>query len=155
MVRVYLGVGSNLGDRKSYLQRASELVRKIPATSFLRSSSVRETVPIGGPAQGKFLNAVWEIETKLSARELKDHLLEIEAQLGRRRSEPNAPREIDLDILFYGDQIINEKHLQIPHPRLPERAFVLEPLFELAPDLVHPKLKKTIKALLASLRGNS
>lgn len=148
MVRVYLGVGSNLGDRKSYLQRASELVRKIPATSFLRSSSVRETAPIGGPAQGKFLNAVWEIETKFSARELKDRLLEIEAQLGRRRSEPNAPREIDLDILFYGDQVIDEKHLQIPHPRLHERAFVLEPLSELVPEFLHPQFKKTIRELL-------
>lgn len=148
MVRVYLGVGSNLGDRRSHLERAKQLVRKISETHFLRGSFLRETEPVGGPFQGKFLNGVWEIETRLPARELKDRLLQIEAELGRRRNEPNAPREIDLDILFYGDQMIDEPHLQIPHPRLQERAFVLEPLSELVPELIHPKLKKTMKELL-------
>lgn len=148
MVRVYLGIGSNLGDRKSYLETARKFVEEIPQTRFLRSSSVRQTDPVGGPAQGKFLNAVWEIETELSPRELKDRLLGIEIQLGRKRSEPNAPREIDLDILFYGDQIVKEERLQIPHPRLHERRFVLEPLCELAPELPHPVLKKTMKEFL-------
>ena len=154
MVRVYLGIGSNLGDRASHLERARELVKKIPGVRFLRSSSVRETEPVGGAAQGKFLNAVWEVETDLLARELKDRLFEIEAQLGRRRDEPNSPRQIDLDILFYEDEVIEEEHLKIPHPRLHERAFVLEPLAELVPDKIHPELKKTIRVLLASLQGD-
>ena len=155
MVRVYLGVGSNLGDRASHLERAKELVKKIPRVHFLRSSSVRETEPVGGAAQGKFLNAVWEVETDLLARELKDRLFEIEAELGRRRDEPNAPRQIDLDILFYGDEVIEEKHLQIPHPRLHEREFVLEPLEELVPDFVHPILRKTVKELAVIARQHS
>lgn len=153
MVRVYLGVGSNLGDRNSYLEKARGLVEKIPQTRFLRGSSIRETDPVGGPNQGKFLNGVWEIETGISARELKNHLLKIETQLGRRRSESNAPREIDLDILFYGDQIIEEEQLKIPHPRLHERAFVLEPLFELAPEKTHPQMEKTVKELFQDLRS--
>ena len=148
MVRVYLGVGSNLEDRKFYLEAARRLVGKIPQSRFLRSSSIRETDPVGGPHQGKFLNAVWEMETKLSAWELKDRLLKIETQLGRRRGGPNSPREIDLDILFYGDQIIEEEHLRIPHPRLHERTFVLEPLCELVPEKIHPILKITMKELL-------
>lgn len=155
MVRVYLGVGSNLGDRRSHLEAARKLVERIPRTRFLRSSSVRETDPVGGPVQGKFLNSVWEINSELSPRELKERLQEIEVQLGRRRREPNAPREIDLDLLFYGEAIVDEERLKIPHPRLHERRFVLEPLAELAPEWIHPKLKKTIKILLTSLRAET
>lgn len=143
-----MGVGSNLGNRQSFLDSAKKLVAGLPQTRFLRSSSVLETDPVGGPPQGKYLNAVWEIETRLSLRELKDRLLEIENQLGRKRKQRNTPREIDLDILFYGDEIVEQADLKVPHPRLHERAFVLAPLAELAPELVHPKLKKTIKELL-------
>ncbi len=148
MEKVYLGVGSNLGDRQFYLEEAKKLTRKIPDTRFLRSSSVLETDPVGGPPQGKFLNAVWEIETGLSPRELKKRLREIENQLGRRRAERNTPREIDLDILSYGHQVVEENDLKIPHPRLHERTFVLLPLCELAPEWKHPVLKKTMKELL-------
>jgi len=145
--RVYLGVGSNLGDRKRHLEAAKDRIQKVPQTRFLRSSSVLETEPVGGPPQGKYLNAVWEIETTLTARRLKEELQRIESELGRKRSEPNAPREIDLDILFYGDRVIEEEKLTIPHARLHERAFVLAPLMELAPEKVHPKLKKSVRKL--------
>ena len=149
--RVYLGVGSNLGDRKDYLERAEALTQKLPQTRFLRTSSILETDPVGGPPQGKFLNAVWEIETRLAPMELKNKLFRIESQLGRKRTYPNASREIDLDILFYGDKIVQEEGLQIPHPRLHERAFVLMPLSELAPEKIHPQFKKTVRELLQAL----
>lgn len=151
MERVYLGVGSNLGDRSRHLEKAKALLAKIPMTQFLRSSSVIETDPVGGPPQGKYLNAVWEIDSALAPREFKDHLLEIEAELGRRRSGLNMPREIDLDILFFGARVIDERNLKIPHPRLRERRFVLEPLAELIPGLMHPVLKKTVAELLGKI----
>ena len=149
MEKVYIGVGSNLGERAGFLDRARWLVSKLPQSRFLRSSSIYETEPVGGPPQGKYLNAVWEIETALDPGKFKDSLRSIEANLGRRYpSLANAPREIDLDILFYGDRVLHEKELIIPHPRLHERMFVLEPLAELAPHLFHPVLKKTVKELL-------
>lgn len=150
MERVFLGIGSNLGDRRHYLDAAKQLTEKLPQTRFLKSSSIIETEPVGGPPQGQFLNSAWEIETDLAPKELKNHLLQIEAQLGRKRTINNAPREIDLDILFYGDRVIEEKDLEIPHPRLHERAFVLIPLLELAPNKVHPRLKKTVRELYES-----
>lgn len=150
--RVYLGVGSNLGDRLAHLKQAESLLKKIPQTRFLRSSSVIETDPVGGgPQDPKYLNAVWEIETALTPETLKEHLFEIEIELGRQRSLRNTPREIDLDILFYGNRVVKAKRLEIPHPRLHERTFVLKPLAELAPDWRHPGLKKTVKELLRSL----
>ena len=149
MERVYLGVGSNLGDRAAYLKKAQLLLSTIPKTRFLRSSNLFETEPVGGPPQqGKYLNAVWEIETSLAPGALKDKLREIEAELGRKRSVVNAPRKIDLDILFYGNKIVEEEGLRIPHPRLHERLFVLEPLVELAFDFKHPVLKKSVRELL-------
>lgn len=153
--RVLIGVGSNLGDRRIYLERAWTLLEKLPQTRFMKGSSVIETDPVGGPPQGKFLNAVWEIETTLAARELRDRLIAIETELGRRRTVPNAPREIDLDILFYGDHMIQETDLEIPHPRLHQRGFVLGPLLEIAPEKVHPKLKKSMRELWRGFReGN-
>ena len=148
MERVYLGVGSNLGDRAAYLKKAQSLLSTIPKARFLRSSNLYETKPVGGPPQGKYLNAVWEIETSLAPGALKDKLREIEAKLGRKRSVVNAPRKIDLDILFYGNKIVEEEGLRIPHPRLHERLFVLEPLAELAFDFKHPVLKKSVRELL-------
>ena len=153
MERVYLGVGSNLGDRPAYLEKAQSLIAKLPKSRLLQKSTVSETDPIGGPGQPKYLNAVWEIETKLSPGALKEKLRAIEETLGRKRPFPNAPREMDLDILFYGDQIVLEDDLQIPHPRLHERTFVLEPLAELVPEKIHPILRKTVAELLQKLKS--
>ncbi|MBI4115711.1 MAG: 2-amino-4-hydroxy-6-hydroxymethyldihydropteridine diphosphokinase [Candidatus Omnitrophica bacterium] len=149
--RVFLGIGSNLGDRSSYLNAARELIENLPRTHFLRASTAIETEPIGGPPQGKFLNAVWEVKTRLSPKELMNELLEIEKRLGRNRGERNIPREIDMDILFFGNEIIEEEELTIPHARLHERAFVLAPFCELEPEWIHPKLKKSVRELLQEL----
>lgn len=151
MEPVYIGAGSNLGDRRRYLEQAQALVAELPRSRFLHAATILETEPLGGPPQGKFLNTVWEIETNLSPRELKSELQRIEARLGRRRSSPNAPREIDLDILLYGDQVVKEEGLEIPHPRIAERDFVLKGLAELVPNKMHPKLKRTFQAILEAL----
>lgn len=153
--RVYLGVGSNLGNRAFFLERAKALLQKLPGTRFIKSSSVIETEPVGGPPQGKFLNAIWEIKTSLPPEELKTHLQKIEIQIGRKRTVRNAPREIDLDILFYGDRVVEEKELEIPHPRLHERSFVLIPFAEIAPEKIHPRWGKTVRELLEELPVNS
>ncbi len=153
--KVYLSVGSNLGDRAELLKKAEALVVQLPQTVFLRKSKIYETDPVGGPPQGKYLNAIWEIETSLSPRELKNKLKKIEETLGRKPSSRNAPREIDLDIILFGDQVVEENDLKIPHPRFPERGFVLEPLAELVPDKIHPILKKSVKELTSSLRRSN
>ena len=154
MERVYIGVGSNLGDRSSFLKKAQLRVAQIPGVRFLRSSTLYETDPVGGPPQGKYLNGVWEIETSLTPRELKDRLREIESGLGRKPAQPNSSREIDLDILFYGERVIDDFDLKIPHVRLHERLFVLEPLAELAPDKIHPRLNQSIRELLEKQHEN-
>ena len=152
MPQVFIALGSNLSDRLKSLERAQDLIRKISKIFGFRVSPVYETDPVGGPKQRKYLNAVVEFETDLSPQELLTKLLEIETQLGRKRSVKNAPRTIDLDLLFYGDQIIHEPGLTVPHPRLHERWFVLKPLSDLAPEWVHPTMKKTVKELLAGCK---
>lgn len=154
MELVYIGVGSNLGDRSSYLRKAQSRMTQIPGVRFLRSSTIYETDPVGGPPQGKYLNGVWEIETFLSPRELKERLREIEKELGRKSAEPNGPREIDLDILLYGDKVIDDIDLKIPHVRLHERLFVLEPLSELAAGKIHPQLNQSVWELLEKQHEN-
>lgn len=155
LARVYLGVGSNLGERELNLEKAKALASAIPHTRFLRSSRVIETDPVGvDPSHGKYLNAVWELETELPPQKLKEALQRIEGTLGRKRGILSTPREIDLDILFYGDQRVDEGDLKIPHPRLHERAFVLVPLAELAPELVHPQLKRSVRELRESCPGS-
>jgi 2-amino-4-hydroxy-6-hydroxymethyldihydropteridine diphosphokinase len=148
MPQVYIGIGSNLGEREKHIQRALELVGSIRGVRTMACASLRETEPVGGPSQGKYLNTVWQIETDLSPRKLLEHLIEIERQLGRVREEKNGPRTLDLDILFYEREIIDRPGLVIPHPRAHERLFVLEPMAELDPDFVHPLLKKSMKDLL-------
>ena len=154
MTLAYIGVGSNLGDRNSNLEKAKKYLESEKGISFLESSEIYETDPVGGPAQEKYLNAVWWIETSLAPRPLLELLLGIEKKMGRVRSERNAPRMIDLDILFYGEAIIHEAGLDIPHPRLHERSFVLKPLSDLAPDWMHPVLKKTVQELLGKIHAN-
>jgi 2-amino-4-hydroxy-6-hydroxymethyldihydropteridine diphosphokinase len=148
MICAFVAAGSNLGDRLKNFKQAQSLLEKTPGVTFLRSSPIYETEPVGGPPQGKYLNAVWEIETDLTAWNLLQMLLAIEKQLGREKLERNFPRTLDLDLLFYGHEIVEQQGLFIPHPRLHERSFVLKPLADLAPEWIHPKLKKTVQSLL-------
>jgi 2-amino-4-hydroxy-6-hydroxymethyldihydropteridine diphosphokinase len=131
-VRAFLGLGSNLGDRLANLRRAVELLDATPEITVVRTSSVYETAPVGLP-QPDYLNAVAEVRTSLTARALLDAALEVERALGRVRAERWGPRTVDVDVLTYGDEHIEEPGLSVPHPRMHERAFVLIPLLELEP----------------------
>jgi 2-amino-4-hydroxy-6-hydroxymethyldihydropteridine diphosphokinase len=147
LTKAYIGLGSNLGDRRENLRRA---IAELGELGTLRVSSIRETDPVGVTDQPRFLNAAVELETDLPPRELLDRLLAIERRVGRDRlhEERWGPRIIDLDLLLYADEVVEEPGLTVPHPRLHERRFVLEPLDELAPDLVLPH-GRAIKDLLA------
>ncbi len=131
MTEAYIGIGSNLGDRKRYVDAAIELLKESPNIKVEKTSPLYETGPVGGPPQGKFLNGVIKIETDLSPRQLLNRLMAIEEDLGRVRKVRNGPRTIDLDILTYGDIHIEEEDLIIPHPRMNERDFVKRPLADL------------------------
>jgi 2-amino-4-hydroxy-6-hydroxymethyldihydropteridine diphosphokinase len=133
----YIGLGANLGDREENIRAANERLAELGP---LRVSSFRETDPVGVTEQPRFVTAVAELETELGASALLGQLLEIERELGRDRSREErwGPRTIDLDLLLYGKEVIDEPGLTVPHPRLAERRFVLEPLHELAPDLALP-----------------
>jgi 2-amino-4-hydroxy-6-hydroxymethyldihydropteridine diphosphokinase len=147
MTLAYVGLGSNLGDRESLIRRAAELI------GATRLSEVRETEPWGYEQQPRFLNAVAEVETELPPRRLLDHLLDVEARLGRERVGPKwGPRTIDLDLLLYGDEMVDEPGLVVPHPRLLEREFVLEPLADLVPWLKIPG-NGTVHDALAGLQS--
>lgn len=151
--RVYIAMGSNLGDRRATLESALRMMAAHPKIAVRRHSEFLETEPVGEPGQGKYLNAAVEIDTELSPQELLDELHRIEAALGRDRSKEKhwGPRTCDLDILLIDDQVIRTPDLTVPHPYLHERTFMLEPLVMLAPDLVHPVLKKTMAELLTAL----
>jgi len=147
VARAYIGLGSNLGDRGAALQSALDLL----GDDVVAASSLRETDPVGYLDQPRFLNAAAALETGLEPRALLDRLLEVERELGRTRDGPRfGPRTIDLDLLLYADRVIDEPGLVVPHPRLAERRFVLEPLAELDPDLVVPGLGR-VSDLLARL----
>ncbi len=152
MAAVYLGIGSNLGDRQANIDRAIALLKESKEIQIQAVSAMIETEPEGEGLEGKFLNGAIKIDTDLLPLDLLSRLKTVERRLGRTKSAPNTPRTMDLDILFYEDVVIFEgKNLHIPHPRLAERKFVLQPLLEIAPDLVHPKLKKSIKQLYEEL----
>jgi 2-amino-4-hydroxy-6-hydroxymethyldihydropteridine diphosphokinase len=142
-----IGLGSNLGDRAAHLNHAISRLRS--AMPGLRVSRFFETEPVGAPGpQPQFLNAAAAGETALSARALLDALLAIERERDRARPYQNAPRTLDLDLVLYGDSVIDEADLVVPHPRFRERRFVLEPLAEIAPDLRDPVTGLTVKQLL-------
>ena len=137
--RVYIGLGANLGERERTIRIALSLLASHPDVEVVRVSSLRETDPVGYADQPRFLNGVALLQTRLEARELLALMLGVERDLGRTRRGPRfGPRAIDLDILLYGEAILDEPNLRIPHPRMTERLFVLEPLAELEPDLVIP-----------------
>ena len=146
----FVGIGSNLGDRESHLSRAVELLSTADNIEVSAVSQIRETEPVGPVEQGPFLNAAVRVETELAPRELLDLLLEIEERMGRVRRERFGPRTIDLDLLLYGDEVVDEPGLTVPHPRLTERRFALEPLSDLDPGLTIPG-SGPISALLAEL----
>jgi len=144
---VYLGLGSNVGDREEYIEQAIFLLGKAPGIKVVARSQNYETEAEGVGDQPPFLNAVVEIETTVMPHKLLSAVQEIETTLGREREAEWGPRTIDLDILLYDDEIISDDKLQIPHPLLHERTFVLRPLAEIAPDAVHPILERSIREL--------
>jgi 2-amino-4-hydroxy-6-hydroxymethyldihydropteridine diphosphokinase len=147
MKDVYLLIGGNMGDREAYLRAAVRAIEK--TCGAIRSeSSVYETEAWGLPDQDAFLNQVIEIETSLDPEELLKQILQIEETLGRKRLVKNGPRLIDIDILFYADRVIEQEGLKVPHPRIQDRRFVLEPLNQIAPKMVHPVFHKSISQLL-------
>jgi 2-amino-4-hydroxy-6-hydroxymethyldihydropteridine diphosphokinase len=150
-VSVLLGVGSNLGDRRRNIERALDLLEARGAGRIVARSKWIETEPVGGPPQGRYLNGAVELRTRLDVRSLLEALHAVEEALGRVRTVRNAPREIDLDILLYGDRILKEPDLEIPHPRLAGRLFALGPVVEIAPDRVHPVTRRTLREELRSL----
>lgn len=151
MPRVAIGLGSNLGDRAAHLWFAAERLRTI--LTGVRLSEFVETDPIGVAPQPRFLNAALTGSTVLSAGELLERLLAIEAERGRERLLPGAARTLDLDLILYGGEVIEEPGLQVPHPRFRDRAFVLRPLSEIAPEWVDPVSGQSVKELCAALRS--
>ncbi|MBB4833243.1 2-amino-4-hydroxy-6-hydroxymethyldihydropteridine diphosphokinase [Staphylococcus hominis] len=148
MVQAYLGLGSNIGDRKQLLLTAIDLIGNIKGIKVTKQSSIYETAPIGYTDQPNFLNLCLEIETKLSPQQLLKHCLDIEQQLHRVREIRWGPRTLDIDILLYSDNIIETDNLSVPHPRMQERAFVLIPLNDIASDKQDPRLNQKIRDLV-------
>jgi 2-amino-4-hydroxy-6-hydroxymethyldihydropteridine diphosphokinase len=154
-MEAYIALGSNLGDREHNLLRAVAEVGRLPGCRVTALSSFYETSPVGNVDQDAFYNAVLKLSTQLDVRSLLSYLLRIEDEIFKRsRTIHKGPRRIDLDLLLYGGMTINEENLVVPHPRLTERRFVLQPLCEIAPDLLHPLTGKTIHELLASLKSD-
>ena len=147
---VYLGLGANLGDRRKNIEQAASSLGK--HGTVVTVSTLHETEPWGITDQPKFLNAVLHLRTRLSADELLQCIFEIEHSLKRERLIKYGPRTIDIDILLYGDAIIDKPGLQVPHPGMHERSTVLLPMVEIAPEVVHPVLRKTVAALLEEIQ---
>lgn len=151
-VKVFLGLGSNLGNRRKNLNEAIELIRKNQKIKIISVSSFYRTKPEEGVSGGNFLNAVLEIRTSLSARQLLAFTQSIERKLGSPIKKGGKARKIDIDILLYGQKIVRQKNLIIPHSRMLQRKFVLEPLAEISPQTIHPQKRTTIKKLLQDKR---
>jgi 2-amino-4-hydroxy-6-hydroxymethyldihydropteridine diphosphokinase len=159
--RAFIGLGTNLGDRAANYRQAIQRIGQLPESRIVRHSSIYETEPVGD-VKGLFLNGVVELETEMSADALMRRLLAIERAMGRRRTTVRKssaarrkyrPRTIDLDLLFFDREIIHASSLTVPHPRMHERRFVLAPMAELAPALIHPELNVSISELLAGLKS--
>lgn len=148
-----VAVGSNLGDRASTITRGIDLLAQTNEVVLLAASTLHETAPVGGPVQGPFLNGAILLETTLEPLVLLQRLHEIERSLGRIRGDRarNTPRTLDLDLLIHGDLVLQTEAIELPHPRLHERAFVLDPLVEIAPELVHPIFFRTVRQLHEAL----
>jgi 2-amino-4-hydroxy-6-hydroxymethyldihydropteridine diphosphokinase len=147
----YIAIGSNMDSPVENCSEAANLINNHPAISVTSQSSLYKTEPFGKSDQDWFVNSVVEVTTHLSPELLFKACLAIEKKMGRIRGEKWGPRIIDLDILFYNDCVFKERDLEVPHPGIAERSFVLVPMNEIAPDFVHPKLKKTIETLLAEI----
>ncbi len=147
--RVFLGLGSNIGDRRRAMQEAAGRIAGLPATELLRSSALYETEPWGLRDQPLFYNCAVECVTASEPENFHESLKRIEREMGREESPRYHPRLIDIDILFFGDRILSTPSLTLPHPALHERRFVLAPLMELAPEFLHPLLRKTVARLFA------
>ncbi len=154
MPRVFIGIGSNIGDRNAHLDLAQRELAGLTDTELRQMSQAYETDPVGPIPQGKFLNAAAEIETSLPPDELLDALTQIEQYAGRDTAtdrQPWGPRALDLDILLYDQKVVSTDHLSIPHPLMHERWFVLKPLADIAPNAIHPILQMTIASLLSNV----
>ena len=154
MVTAFVALGANLDDPKSQVLQALGELDRLPGSYVVSRSSLYRTAPVGEMDQPDFINAVARLETELDARALLVALLNLEISHGRRRSRPNAPRTLDLDLLMYADCVMSEEGLTLPHPRLHERAFVLEPLAEIAPDAIVPGQGRVADLLVRVDRSN-
>jgi len=155
MENVFLGIGSNVGDRIRFLTEAVRRLRGAPGTQVMKVSSVYETEPVGVKNQNDFLNVVVLVETSIGVVDFHSQIKLIEKEIGRVERKRWGPREIDIDILLFGDRVINEATIVIPHTEMVNRRFVLQPLAEIAPETVHPLAYKTVKELLAECNDSN
>jgi 2-amino-4-hydroxy-6-hydroxymethyldihydropteridine diphosphokinase len=154
MDSIVLSLGSNIGDRHAYIDEACKLLEERDV-KIDRKSAIYESEPVGFTGQDEFLNQILVVETELSPMQLLDICLQVEQHMGRIRVEKNGPRNIDIDLLFYKDEIMSEKTLLLPHPRVAERRFILVPLAELLPDELHPVMDVSFQELLENCEDDS